>query len=273
MFSSISGNADGSRNFAIVHGQALNEIPRDLYIPERALQIIASDFEGPMDLLLYLVKRDRLDIMELDLVEITDQYFNYIGLMDMLQIDLAAEYLVMSATLAEYKSRLLLPKPETDAEEVDPRMELIERLLEYERFKEAAIAVDELPRIERDFYAAIAALPDQQPTRSLPELTLRHLLSAAEQLSGSLKSDSKYRVVREALSTHERMSQILRVVKHSNNSPVTFSQLCQSHSSRYEMAVTLLALTELIFARFVHVRQAGMFGEIHISAAVGDPSA
>src|SRR5580658_8905945 len=164
---------------AMVRGQPLTTMPLDLYIPPQALEVFLEAFEGPLDLLLYLIRRQNLDILDIPLAEITRQYMQYIELMHDLQLELAGEYLVMAATLAEIKSRMLLPRPQlTEDGELDPRAELVRRLQEYERFKRAAEGIDALPRLERDVWSASAPLKERQLARSLPQITLQEMLLA-----------------------------------------------------------------------------------------------
>jgi segregation and condensation protein A len=159
--------------FAVVNGEPISQLPRDLYIPPQALEVFLEAFEGPLDLLLYLIRRQNLDILDIPLAEITRQYMQYIELMQELQLELAGEYLVMAATLAEIKSRMLLPRPKTDEDgEDDPRADLVRRLQEYERFKRAAEDIDSLPRLERDVWSASADLKERQVARALPQITL-----------------------------------------------------------------------------------------------------
>src|ERR1700677_1292091 len=166
--------------FAVVNGEPMTHLPRDLYIPPQALEIFLEAFEGPLELLLYLIRRQNVDILNIPIAEITRQYTQYIELMQELQLELAGEYLVMAATLAEIKSRMLLPRPKitVDGVEEDPRAELVRRLQEYERFKRAAEGIDALPRLERDVWATSAELKDRQVTRTLPQITLQEMLVA-----------------------------------------------------------------------------------------------
>src|SRR5471032_182117 len=165
--------------FAVVNGERMTQLPRDLYIPPQALEIFLEAFEGPLDLLLYLIRRQNVDILNIPIAEITRQYIQYIELMQDLQLELAGEYLVMAATLAEIKSRMLLPRPKLDEDsELDPRAELVRRLQEYERFKRAAEGIDSLPRMERDVWAVDAPLKERQVVRPLPTITLQEMLLA-----------------------------------------------------------------------------------------------
>jgi len=169
--------AQAEMPFAVVQGEPVTQLPRDLYIPPQALEVFLEAFEGPLDLLLYLIRRQNLDILDIPLADITRQYMNYIELMNEMQLELAGEYLVMAATLAEIKSRMLLPRSsEAQAEESDPRADLVRRLQEYERFKQAAESVDRLPRLERDVWLARAENTARRPVTQLPTVTLQEMI-------------------------------------------------------------------------------------------------
>src|SRR6056297_2860394 len=169
--------------FAFVQGQPVLKLPDDLYIPPYALQVFLEAFEGPLDLLLYLIRRQNLDILDIPIAEITRQYVEYIELVKELQLELAGEYLVMAAMLAEIKSRMLLPRPVVEEdEEHDPRAELVRRLQEYERFKKAAENLEELPRLERDVHVVQAEAPERQVVTKLPDVTLKELMVALQQV-------------------------------------------------------------------------------------------
>src|SRR6185295_17187311 len=197
--------------FAVVNGEPVTELPRDLYIPPQALEVFLEAFEGPLDLLLYLNRRQNLDILDIPLAEITKQYMKYIELMQELQLELAGEYMVMAATLAEIKSRMLLPRPKVDGEgnEEDPRAELVRRLQEYERFKRAAENIDRLPRLERDTWSAGAEVKDRKVVRLLPQITLQEMLHAFKDVVVRSEMFSHHHVARERLSVRERMTDIL----------------------------------------------------------------
>ncbi len=196
--------------FAVVNGEPVTQLPHDLYIPPQALEVFLEAFEGPLDLLLYLIRRQNLDILDIPLAEITRQYMQYIELMQDLQLELAGEYLVMAATLAEIKSRMLLPRPRSDSEEgEDPRAELVRRLQEYERFKRAAEELDALPRLERDTWAATAELKERRVVRALPQITLQEMLVAFKEVVARAEMFAHHHVQRERLSVGERMSDIL----------------------------------------------------------------
>jgi segregation and condensation protein A len=251
--------------FAIVAGEAMMEVPKDLYIPPDALEIFLEAFEGPLDLLLYLIRRQNIDILDINVADITDQYMNYVDLMEAWQFELAAEYLVMAAMLAEIKSRLLLPRQvEEEAEEGDPRMELILRLQEYERFKKAAHDVDELPRMDRDINRAGAALPEIERITADPTVDLKAVLIA---LSSVLKRENNFghhHVQKEMLSTREKMSEIL--VRISNQKFVPLVSLLIREEGRLGVVVTFLAIMELIKDSMIEIVQSESFGPIHIKS-------
>src|SRR6202035_1634174 len=196
--------------FAVVNGEPFSTLPRDLYIPPQALEGFLEAFEGPLDLLLYLIRRQNLDILDIPLAEITRQYMQYIELMQGLQLELAGEYLVMAATLAEIKSRMLLPRPRSAAEdEEDPRAELVRRLQEYERFKRAAEDIDTLPRLERDVWSVSAELAERRAARTLPQIALQEMLTAFKEVVARAEMFAHHHIQREQLSVGERMSDIL----------------------------------------------------------------
>ena len=197
--------------FAVVEGQPITEMPRDLYIPPQALEVFLEAFEGPLDMLLYLIRRQNLDILDIPIAEITRQYMRYIELMQVLQLELAGEYLLMAATLAEVKSRMLLPRVGSDesAEEADPRAELVRRLQEYERFKRAAEGIDRMPRLERDTWVASADLVDRKVVRMPPQVTLQEMLLAFQEVLSRSDMFAHHHVQREPLSVRQRMTDVL----------------------------------------------------------------
>src|SRR5438445_705179 len=197
--------------FAMVNGEPVTQLPRDLYIPPQALEVFLEAFEGPLDLLLYLIRRQNLNILDIPLAEITRQYMSYIELMTEMQLELAGEYLVMAATLAEIKSRMLLPRPKVDAEgnEEDPRAELVRRLQEYERFKRAAEGIDRMARLERDTWVASADLIDRKVVRIAPQVTLQEMLMAFQEVLARNDMFAHHHVQREPLSVRQRMTDVL----------------------------------------------------------------
>ena len=210
----------GEMPFALVAGEPVLELPRDLYIPPHALEVFLEAFEGPLDLLLYLIRRQSLDILNIPIADVTRQYMEYIDLMTELRLELAAEYLVMAAMLAEIKSRMLLPRPResTEEEEGDPRAELVRRLQQYERYKAAAEGLDALPRAGRDIHEVQAAFPHAKRARIEPRVSLADLLSALNDVMQRAEMYSRHHVVLEPLSVRERMSKILELVGERGNS-------------------------------------------------------
>jgi len=251
--------------FAVVQGKELTSLPKDLYIPPDALEVILEAFEGPLDLLLYLIRRQNLDILEINVAEITRQYMGYIDLMSSIQLELAAEYLVMAAMLAEIKSRMLLPRQiMEDDDEGDPRAELIRRLQEYERFKTAAEDIDEIPRVGRDLHQASADAPGREQERQYPDVDMREILTALADVLRRAEMFESHHIEREKLSTRERMSQVLERLRGEQFIP--FVSLFKVAEGRLGVVVTFLAVMELIKESLVEIVQNESFGPIHIKA-------
>lgn len=251
-----------------VMGEPLVRLPPDLYIPPDALEIVLEAFEGPLDLLLYLIRRQNLDILDVPIAEITRQYMRYVELMQDLRLELAAEYLVMAAVLAHIKSRMLLPQPADEApEEADPRLELARRLQVYEQFKEAAQALDELPRLERDIFPARAPAPPAQRTEQTePTVSLGELVMALADVMARAERFAHHAVQREAISVRQRMVDILgRLGGERFNA---FSELFPLGEGRLGVTVTFLAILELFRERLIDLRQAEAFAPIYVRAAV-----
>ena len=259
--------AQSEMPFAIVEGEPITELPRDLYIPPHALEVFLEAFEGPLDLLLYLIRRQNIDILDIPIVEITRQYVQYIELMNEMQFELAGEYLLMAATLAEIKSRMLLPRSDlTDEEdEADPRAELVRRLMEYERFKKAATDLDTLDRLERDNVIAGADASDMPRVTKLPDITLKELLIVFHDVLQRSEMFAHHHVRREPLSVRERMSQVLLTLE--GNQYRDFSQLFDPTEGRVGVVVTFLAILELVKESLIDLIQAEPFGPIHVRAA------
>ena len=231
---------------AFLHGKAMVDKPSDLYIPPDALEIILETFEGPLDLLLYLIKKHKLDVLEVSIFSITEQYMSYVEMMTEFQLELAGEYLVMAALLAQIKSRLLLPVHKELEEEEDPRAELIKRLQEYEQFKKAAENLDEIPRVGRDIFVAHAAMPvAENITEQLPEVQLKDLLFALSDIMARAKTLEHHLISAEVLSTRERMSQILQQLSHTQ-SALPFSALFTVNEGRSGAVVSFIAILELV---------------------------
>ncbi len=255
----------GEMPFAIVMGQALTELPKDLYIPPQALEVILEAFEGPLDLLLYLIRRQNLDILDVDVSDLTEQYMRYVELMDAMQFELAAEYLLMAAMLAEIKSRMLLPRQVHDEDdEEDPRAQLIRRLQEYERFKQAAEQIDHLPRVEREIFLVSAAAPVITREKIEPDVEMQEILIAFAAVLSRANMFESHHVQREALSTRERMSQVLE--RLSGERFVPFVSLFTVQEGRMGVVVTFLAIMELIKESLIEIVQTESFGPIHVKA-------
>lgn len=252
--------------FGLMYGQAITKLPDDLYIPPDALEVFLEAFEGPLDLLLYLIKRQNLDILDIPVAQITLQYMQYVELMKALNFELAAEYLVMAALLGEIKSRMLLPRPkaEEEAEEDDPRAELIRRLQEYERFKKAAEDIEELPRLERDIFLASAKRPDFVRERPEPDVDMRELLLAFKDVLHRADMFESHHISREKLSTRERMANVLDRLKGREFVP--FVSLFPMEEGRAGVVVTFLAVLELVKGSLIELIQNGPFTPIHIKA-------
>ena len=253
---------------AIVQGKDVNQLPKDLYIPPDALEIFLEAFEGPLDLLLYLIRRQNLDILEIDVSEITRQYVSYVEVMEAMHFELAAEYLVMAAMLAEIKSRMLLPRSEEaeEEDEHDPRAALIRRLMEYERFKEAAEDIDALPRLHRDLHVAKAQAPDRHLTRPDPDVDIKELLLALSEVLRRADMFESHQVEKEKLSTRERMGQILDKLNGQQFLP--FVNLFKVEEGRNGVVTTFLAVLELIKEQLVEMVLTESFGPIHVKAKV-----
>ncbi|MCY1487427.1 Segregation and condensation protein A [compost metagenome] len=253
--------------FALVYGQAVTELPLDLYIPPDALEVFLEAFEGPLDLLLYLIRKQNIDILDIPVAEITKQYMGYVELMKSVRLELAAEYLVMAAMLAEIKSRMLLPRSaEAEEEEDDPRAELIRRLQEYERYKSAAEDLDELPRVGRDIQVPRIDAPEARARKLLPQVSLEELLLSMAEVLRRADMFESHHVSREALSTRERMSEVLERLKGGGFVP--FVELFRAEEGRLGVVVTFMAVLELIKESLVELVQNEPFAAIHVRARV-----
>lgn len=251
--------------FAVVQGEPQFTIPKDLYIPPEALEVFLDAFEGPLDLLLYLIKRQNLDILDIPIADITTQYVEYVELMREINLELAADYLVMAAMLAEIKSRMLLPRSSEDEEnEEDPRAELIRRLQEYERYKQAAEDIDALPRLERDVFQATADFPDRKIERKDPDVDLKELLFALKEVMHRADMFSSHHVEREALSLRERMSIVLDKINAETFTP--FTELFDFSEGRDGVVVTFMAILELLKQSLLEIVQAEAFAPIHVKS-------
>ena len=245
--------------FAVIDGQAMMQIPIDLYIPPDALEVFLDAFEGPLDLLLYLIRKQNLDILNVNVFEITSQYMEYIDLMHGMHLELAAEYLVMAAMLAEIKSRMLLPRSKEEEldDEGDPRAELIRRLQEYEQFKGAAENIAELPRVGRDVFLA------ERP-KLHPDVDLREILLAFQDVMSRAEMFGEHEVQRETLSTRQRMADILSTLQ--GKAFVPFITLFNAQEGRLGVIVTFLAIMELAKESLIDLVQTELFAPIHVKA-------
>lgn len=251
--------------FAVVEGVAMMELPRDLYIPPNALEVFLEAFEGPLDLLLYLIKRQNLDILDIPIAEITRQYMEYVDLMKDLRLELAAEYLVMAAMLAEIKSRMLLPRSDPEfEEESDPRAELIRRLQEYERYKQAAEDIDALPRLGRDVFPTEADAPFVELVKLQPIVRVEDLVMALAEVFRRARMYSHHHVLSEPLSVRERMSAILSAL--DKDKYTEFTTLFTAEEGKRGVIVTLLAVLELVREMLIELVQAKPLGPIHVRA-------
>ena len=262
--------AQGEMPFAVVEGQPVSEMPRDLYIPPQALEVFLEAFEGPLDMLLYLIRRQNLDILDIPIAEITRQYMRYIELMQVLQLELAGEYLLMAATLAEVKSRMLLPRPlnEASAEEADPRAELVRRLQEYERFKRAAEGIDRMPRVDRDTWIASADLVDRKVVRIPPQVTLQEMLLAFQDVLSRSDMFAHHHVQREPLSVRQRMTDVLSSL--SASAFVDFVKLFGADEGRRGVTVTFVAILELLREGLIEIVQSEAYAPLHVR--LGNPA-
>lgn len=261
----LEAEAPQQLQLALVYGEALTELPVDLYIPPDALEVILEAFEGPLDLLLYLIRKQNIDILDIPVAEITRQYMGYVELMKSVRLELAAEYLVMAAMLAEIKSRMLLPRSsEIEEEEGDPRAELIRRLQEYERFKAAAEGIDELPRVGRDVVVPRLEAPQAKVRKLLPEVALEEILLSMAEVMRRNDLFESHQITREILSTRERMSEVLERLKGGGFVP--FVELFTREEGKLGVVVTFMAILELVKESLIELVQNEPFAPIHVRA-------
>ncbi len=253
----------GGPPFARLYGQPVTEFPSDLFIPPDALQIMLEAFEGPLDLLLYLIRRQNLDVLDIPMAQLTAQYMAYVEIMRAHQLELAAEYLLMAALLIEIKSRMLLPRPRVEADEADPRAELVRRLLAYEQMKKAAKKLDEMPQLGRDFLVACAWVEGSIAVR-LPGVSLEDIHSAWLGLVARAKAARHHKVTREQLSVRERMSSILRRLQ--GHGFLEFTQLFNPLRGIADLVVTFLAVLELARESLIDITQQGSLSPIYVKA-------
>ncbi|MFT7267135.1 MAG: segregation and condensation protein A [Porticoccus sp.] len=259
----IASPQDKDASCAVMMGAKITTLPKNLYIPPNALEVFLEAFEGPLDLLLYMIKRQNLNILEINVAEITHQYMTYIDLMEAMQLELVAEYLLMAAMLAEIKSRMLLPRQEI-VEEEDPRSVLIRRLQEYERFKQAAEDIDSLPRLGRDIFTASAQEPDLKKVRPYPEVSIQELLVELSNVFLRVDMNESHKIDLEKISTRERMSRVLSMLNGENF--VSFVNLFDLDDGRIGVVVTFLAIMELIKESLIEIVQSESYAPIYIRA-------
>ncbi len=250
--------------FALVEGEPLTVIPQDLYIPPDALLVFLEAFEGPLDLLLYLIKRQNIDVLNIPIAAITRQYMEYIHLMEELELELAAEYLVMASMLAEIKSRMLLPRPTEASDEDDPRAELIRRLQEYEQFKKAAEDLDALDRLEREIHLANIEIPTFEIDIPLPEVQIKDLLAAFRDVVNRAEQFASHHVEREPLSVRERMVRVLDKISADEFS--SFYDFFDDSEGRMGVVVSFLAILELLKEALIEMVQSEPYAPIYIKA-------
>lgn len=251
--------------FAIVEGKPYTQMPTDLYIPPEALEVILEAFEGPLDLLLYLIRRQNLNILDIPITEITNQYIEYINLLHEMDFELAAEYLVMAAMLAEIKSRMLLPKiDEESGEEEDPRAELVRRLQEYERFKSAALDIDEMPREFRDYIVTSAYMDNKQSYIAPPEVDMRDIIMAFKDVLARADLKVSHEIEREVLSVRDKMTSLLVTLRQKKF--FTFESLFDPSEGKQGVVVTFLAVLELLKTQILDIVQNETYGQIYIKS-------
>lgn len=254
--------SQGELPFAIVQGEAISAPPEDLYIPPDALEVFLETFEGPLDLLLYLIRRQNLDILDIPIAEITRQYMDYVELMRNVNLDLAAEYLVMAAMLAEIKSRMLLPRHEEIEDENDPRAELVRRLQEYEQFKQAANDINEMPLLGRDNFSIDVDVIREDKEKPEPDIDLRELLLAFQDILKRVDMQKHHEIEREEISIRERMTHVLSRLDENNF--VEFQSLFTLKEGRLGIVVTLMAVLELLKLKVIDMVQAEAFAPIYL---------
>ena len=257
---------------ARVYGEAMNEMPRDLYIPPEALEVFLETFEGPLDLLLYLIRRQNINVLDVPMAELTRQYLGYVEMMRRTQLELAAEYLLMAAVLIEIKSRLLLPRPpaQPGTEIDDPRAELVRRLLEYERMKQAARDIDALPLAERDF-STVRVWFDRLAGERLPDVAPADLRAAWAGLIARARSHQHHLVTREQLSVRSEMSRLLKMLQPARF--MEFTAMFAEHADVAHLVVTFLALLELSREQLISVAQAEPYAPIYAKVRSETPFA
>jgi len=251
---------------AHIHGEPMLEMPKDLYIPPDALELVLETFQGPLDLLLYLIRRHNLDVLDIPMAQLTQQYMGYIEVMQRNRLELAADYLLMAAVLIEIKSRMLLPRLPKASEEgaEDPRAELMRRLLEYEQMKLAAQKLNELPQAGRDF-ELVQVLVEQTVVQRLPNVAVEDLRQAWLALLARAKLNAHHKVRREELSVREQMTRLLRQLRHGEFE--MFENLFDAGGGIPQLVVTFIAILELAKEALVEITQSETLGNIYVRAS------
>jgi segregation and condensation protein A len=262
----MSMPTDSEAPVAVVHGETLTRLPEDLYIPPDALEVFLETFQGPLDLLLYLIRKQNLNILDIPIAEVTRQYMGYVELMQAIKLELAAEYLVMAAMLAEIKSRMLLPRQAgEESDETDPRAELVRRLQEYERYRVAADSMDHLPRVGREVHLVVIE-NDQPPVKRIePDVSLFEMMDAFKEVLVRAELYRHHHVQLEPLSVRERMTRILARI--NSEAFVSFEEMFDLHEGRRGLVVTFMAILELLKEALIVVVQQEPYAPIHLKAA------
>lgn len=255
--------AESQAPLATVKGEAIIDLPKDLYIPPDAMKVFLETFEGPLDFLLYLIRKQNLDILDIPVAQVTKQYMQYIDLMKEMSLALAAEYLVMAAILAEIKSRMLLPKPvESEAQEEDPRAELVRRLQEYERYKQAALDLDQLPRLERDTFTVEAGSDQIAVCKPLPKVAMQELVHALLDVIKRMELHSHHQVHMDELSIQEKMNIVLTQLQTHDR--IIFTSIFNKTEGKAGVVVTFLAILELLKQHLIELVQTAPFAPIYL---------
>jgi len=259
--------AQGEMPFAVADGEPVTQLPQDLYIPPYALQVFLEAFEGPLDLLLYLIRRQNLNILDIPIAEITRQYVQYIEVMKELQLELAGEYLLMAAMLAEIKSRMLLPRQDPDADEIeeDPRAALIQQLQRYEQFTRAAKEIDELPRLERDLHLTEPYFVQEYYEEILPQATLNELATAFRRVMNRAQQNQHLQIGAQTLNMREKMVHILDILQSGQH--LRFEALFNETEGREGVVVSFIAILELMRDGLIIIIQQEAFSPIHVKVA------
>ena len=245
-----------------VNGSVITDIPDDLFIPPDALRVILEKFEGPLDLLLYLIKKQNIDIVDIPILPITNQYVEYINMMQQLEFELASDYLVMAATLAEIKSRMLVPNETEDEEEEDPRANLIKRLLEYQKYKDLSIKIDEVPRLNRDTFVISGILANFKKKETMPTIKMSQLQEAFHEVLKRAEINASHNIQTEVLSVRERMSKILDAINKQET--ISFIDCFDFNEGKMGAIVTFLAILEMVKENLIDIMQNKDFSMIYL---------